>query len=142
MSDIKEVIGKVNGMPVLKENTIVALQKDIRDLKNLMRTIEGRMQDKKVEIKEKDLPPVVSVAEEVEEKTIPVVEEVAPKTLVKEEPVAPKVENEIQEPVVPEKTATEEVAMPKVAQPAEKSAEPVRKNVFVPNDNRQNRNNK
>ena len=37
MSDIKEVIGKVNGMPVLKKNTIITLQKDIRDLKNLMR---------------------------------------------------------------------------------------------------------
>ena len=66
MSDIKEVIGKVNGMPVLKDNTIVALQKDIRELKNLMRSIEGRMQDKKAEIKEKDLPPVVSANEEAE----------------------------------------------------------------------------
>ena len=64
MSDIKEVIGKVNGMPVLKDNTIVALQKDIRELKNLMRSIEGRMQDKKAEIKEKDLPPVVSANED------------------------------------------------------------------------------
>ena len=39
MSDIKEVIGKVNGMPVLKKNTIITLQKDIRDLKNLMRSM-------------------------------------------------------------------------------------------------------
>ena len=50
MSDIKEIISKVNGMQGLKEKTIIALQKDIRDLKNLMKSIESGMQEKKMQI--------------------------------------------------------------------------------------------
>ncbi len=142
MSDIKEVIGKVNGMPVLKDNTIVALQKDIRELKNLMRSIEGRMQDKKAEIKEKDLPPVVSANEDAEVPTVSVAQDVAPKVQVQEEIAVPNNEKEKTEKTANESTFVEEVAVPKVAQNIEKAQEPVRKNVFVPNDNRQNRNNK
>ena len=142
MSDIKEVIGKVNGMPVLKDNTIVALQKDIRELKNLMRSIEGRMQDKKAEIKEKDLPPVVSANEDAEVPAVSVAQEVAPKVQVQEEIAVPNNEKVKTEQTANESTFVEEVAVPKVAQNTEKAQEPVRKNVFVPNDNRQNRNNK
>ncbi len=143
MSDIKEVIGKVNGMPVLKKNTIITLQKDIRDLKNLMRSIEGRMQQKKMEIKEKDAPPVVEIP------NIPVNLPEEPKEVVAPTPVASKEESkpaeqhstEVKENVsVEEKTPADTAPAPVVT---EKQSEVPKKNVFVPRDDRQNnRNNK
>ncbi len=138
MSDIKEVIGKVNGMPVLKDNTIVALQKDIRELKNLMRSIENRMQTKKTEIKEKDIPATPDIIQ------TEIVEPVIPKVAVTEEPVVVQEEkapviafDKIETPADVKAPVEEVVTVPK-------PQEQPKKNVFVPReDNRQgNRNNR
>ena len=138
MSDIKEVIGKVNGMPVLKDNTIVALQKDIRELKNLMRSIENRMQTKKTEIKEKHLPATPEIIQ------TEIVEPVIPKVAVTEEPVVVQEEkapviafDKIETPADVKAPVEEVVTVPK-------PQEQPKKNVFVPReDNRQgNRNNR
>ena len=88
MSDIKEIISKVNGMQGLKEKTIIALQKDIRDLKNLMKSIESGMQEKKMQIKEKDLLDTVAVNDSVEQ--------IAPKEIIQEIVSAPEIKAEVE----------------------------------------------
>lgn len=54
MSDIKEIISRVNGMRELKAGTVGALQRDIKELKSLIREIDVRMQAKKQAIRDKE----------------------------------------------------------------------------------------
>lgn len=105
MSDNKEIniFGKVNDMPKLKENTIVALSKDIRNLKNLMKSIEERMQVRKNSIKESEVAEVSLPAEKKEIETTP--QEVVTKPEVevempveKTEVIIEKVEEQVNEP--------------------------------------------
>ena len=143
MSDIKELIGKVNDMPKLKGNTIVALQKDIRDLKNLMRSIEDKMQLKKAEIKEKDNLDSQAVAVEKVEVVAPKEENVAIKETQKVE--EPKVVEIKEEPASVVGKVAENIKTEEVAPKTEQTAQPPKKNVFVPNNNdrqnnRQNKN--
>ncbi len=133
MSDIKEIISKVNGMQGLKEKTIIALQKDIRDLKNLMKSIESGMQEKKMQIKEKDLLDTVAVNDSVEQ--------IAPKEIIQETVSAPEIKAEVEKiveiPAVKEEkpVQTEVVETKKVE--AVKPQETQKKNVFIPNSDRQ-----
>ncbi len=133
MSDIKEIISKVNGMQGLKEKTIIALQKDIRDLKNLMKSIESGMQEKKMQIKEKDLLDTVAVNDSVEQ--------IAPKEIIQETVSAPEIKAEVEKiveiPAVKEEKSvqTEVVETKKVE--AVKPQETQKKNVFIPNSDRQ-----
>lgn len=130
MSDnnIKELLSKVNDMPKLKSNTIVSLQKDIRELKNLMKSIEDKMQKKKAEIKDKDILDNVSIPQ-VEEPVVVPKEETT--KVVAQEPI-PEKENE------KEQAPTIVVEDKKEATQDKKPQDGGQKNVFIPNDNKQN----
>lgn len=139
MSDNKEIniFGKVNDMPKLKENTIVALSKDIRNLKNLMKSIEERMQVRKNSIKESEVAEVSLPAEKKEIETTP--QEVVTKPEVevempveKTEVIIEKVEEQVNEPEL-QKTNNENVQKA-VVDNNEKQTQP--KNVYIPESNR------
>lgn len=134
MSDIKEIIGKVNGMQTLKENTIIALQRDIRELKNLMKTIESGMQDKKSQIKEKDILDNVAMPA-VNETPAP-----TPIEVIKEQVVISETKQTAEVAPVVEESVVKETADKEDKPKSDNSNEPFKKNVFIPKEDRRHSN--